>query len=330
MRKPQCANLPTSFSLCSSLSPILASHLISDIETRSNLAKMASTPPSYTKLTHSATYAAVDPTQPGLSTADKVVVITGASGGIGRATAKSFAASGPRALVLLGRRSKALQETAALVRSSHGSSDLVIQTHEVDLCDAQGIRKVANKIAGELGGIDILVHAAGVLAPVVPLLEADPATFLDGYKTTVVGTLAVAQAVVLANKTASRDAGKEIIFLHLTTAGILFPPFPGMGAYVSSKMAAVKLMQAFAAENPHVRLHHVHPGFLDTAMSAQLSKSIQLPYVFDDSEYTVIFKLPLHNQFLSTTPTNTSLFPIAQFLFHLTSLSGLLPPRQAS
>ncbi|KAK7726162.1 hypothetical protein SLS53_009538 [Cytospora paraplurivora] len=229
---------------------------------------MASTPPSYTKLTHSATYPAIDPTQPGLSTADKVVVITGASGGIGRATAKSFAASGPRALVLLGRRSEALAETAALVRSSHGGSDLVIQTHEVDLCDAQAVRGVADKVAGDLGGIDIL---------------ADPATFLDGYKTTIVGTLAVAQAVVLANKkSASRDAGQEITFLHLTTAGILFPPFPGMGAYVSSKMAAVKLLQAFAAENPHVRLHHVHPGFLDTAMSTQLSKSVQLPYAFDD------------------------------------------------
>lgn len=253
---------------------------------------MASTSPSYTKLTYSATYPAIDPTQPGLSTADKVVVIAGASGGIGRATAKSFAASGPRALVLLGRRSETLQQTAALVRSSHGGSDLIIQTHEVDLCDAQGVRTVANKIVGELGGIDILVHAAGVLAPVVPLLEADPATFLDGYKTTIVGTLAVAQAVVLANKTStSRDAGKEITFLHLTTAGILFPPFPGMGAYVSSKMAAVKLMQAFAAENPHVRLHHVHPGFLNTAMSTQLSKSIQLPFAFDDSEYMPIFRV---------------------------------------
>lgn len=254
---------------------------------------MASTPPSYTKVTHSATYPAIDPrTQPGLSTAGKVVLITGASGGIGRATAASFAASGPRALVLLGRRAEALAETAALVRLEAASgADPVVQTHEVDLCDAQGVRAVVDKVAGGLGGVDVLVHCAGVLAPVVPLLEADPATFLDGYKTTVVGTLAVAQAVVLANKKLSEAGGgggdaasKEITFLHLTTAGILFPPFPGMGPYVSSKMAAVKLMQAFAAENPHVRLHHVHPGFLDTAMSTLLSKSIKLPYAFDDSE----------------------------------------------
>jgi NAD(P)-dependent dehydrogenase (short-subunit alcohol dehydrogenase family) len=248
---------------------------------------MASVPPSYTKQTHSATYPAIDPTQPGLSTAGKIILITGASGGIGRATAKSFATSGPRALILLGRRSDALAETAELAKkSSPGGSSQVIQTHEVELCDAPSVRAVADRVATDLGGIDILVHAAGVLAPVVPLLEADPATFLDGYKTTVVGTLVVAQAVVLANKNKSAaGAGKEITFLHLTTAGILFPPVPGMGAYVSSKMAALKLMQSFASENPQVRLHHVHPGFLETAMSTQLSNSgVKLPFAYDHSE----------------------------------------------
>ncbi|KAK8005497.1 hypothetical protein PG990_011534 [Apiospora arundinis] len=75
-------------------------------------------------------------------------------------------------------------------------------------------------------------------------MHADPATFLDGYKTTVVSSLVLAQAT-------------PITFLNLTTAGILFPPYPGLGAYISSNMAAVKLLQAFAAENSHVRLHHV-------------------------------------------------------------------------
>lgn len=252
---------------------------------------MAASPPSYTKLTHSATYPAINPNQPALSTGGKVVLITGASGGIGRATALSFAVSHPHALILLGRRSAALAETAALVQSSHG--DVAVQTHEVDLCDAPGVRGIMDKVAREFGSIDILVHCAGVLAPVVPLVEADPSTFLDGYKTTVVGTLIVAQGLALANRTVSQGAEPQgITFINLTTAGILFPPFPGMGAYVSSKMAAVKLLQAFAAENPHVRLHNVHPGFLDTAMSTQLAKTTKLPFGFDDSKYRLARMIP--------------------------------------
>ncbi|GAB1215919.1 hypothetical protein ATERTT37_005117 [Aspergillus terreus] len=241
---------------------------------------MAATPPSYTKITHSATYAGINPTQPGLSTAGKVVLITGASGGIGRATAASFAASRPRALILFGRRADALAETVTTVRAGH--AEVTIQTHTVDLCDASGVRDAMNKVAAEFGGIDILVHCAGSLAPVVPLLQADPATFLDGYKTTVVGTLVTAQAVILANKTVSADTDKPVTFINLTTAGILFPPFPGMGAYRSSKMAAVQLLDSFAAENPQVRLHNVHPGLLQTAMSAKLAETIKLPYAYDD------------------------------------------------
>ncbi|KAJ5663203.1 hypothetical protein N7507_003934 [Penicillium longicatenatum] len=236
--------------------------------------------PSYTKVIHSATYAGIDPGQPSLSTANKVVFITGASGGIGRATALSFAASGPRALILLGRRADALAETVAIVHASHAA--IRVQTQEAELCDVLSVRMVMNRVAAEFGGIDILIHCAGVLAPVVPLLEADPTTFLNGYKTTVIGTLVTAQAVILANKTISPNEDKPVTFINLTTAGIIFPPFAGMGAYVSSKMAAVKVLESFAAENPQVRLHNVHPGFLNTAMSAKLSESIKLPFAFDD------------------------------------------------
>lgn len=239
---------------------------------------MAQPVPSYTRQTHSSTYPAINPTSSGLSTDGKVVLITGASGGIGRATASSFAASGPKAIILLGRRSEALAETARIIRSHHGNA--TVHTYQVELLNAPEVRSVFEKIVAEFGSIDILVHAAGALAPVVPLAKADPATFLDGYKTTVVGTLSVAQGLILANKESA-----PATFVNLTTAGILFPPFPGMGAYVSSKMAAVKLLQAFAAENANVRLHHVHPGFLDTAMSRQLSESIELPYSYDDGKY---------------------------------------------
>ena len=246
---------------------------------------MAAPLPSYTKQLHSATYPGIDPKQPTLSTDGKVVLITGASGGIGRSTAASFAASGPRALILLGRRSDALNETAELVRSGNNKKT-IIQTHQVDLCDDPAVADVFDKIAAEFGGIDILAHCAGVLAPVMPLIDTDPATFLNGYQTTVVGTLIVAQAFARANNKVGhkQEEGSEITFINLTTAGILYRPFQGMGAYVSSKMAAVKLLEAFSVENTNFRLHHVHPGFLDTAMSKQLSKTTKLPFAYDDSK----------------------------------------------
>ena len=259
---------------------------------------MAAAPPSYTKVTHNATYAGLTPTQPGLSTVGKVVLITGASGGIGRATASSFAASGPKALILLGRRADALAETASIVKANY--TGLPIQTYEAELCDTSGVRDAMNKVVADFGGIDILIHAAGVLAPVETLVEADPTTFLDGYKTTVVGTLVAAQSVVLANK------DKSVTFVNLTTAGILFPPFPGMGAYVSSKMAAVKLLEVFAAENPQVRLHNVHPGFLKTAMSAKLEEKVKLPYAYDDSKYTPILTLAANMSTINVTNHSSS------------------------
>lgn len=242
---------------------------------------MAAPRPSYTKVTHSATYPAINPTLPALSSAGKVVVIAGATGGIGRATALSYAASSPKALVLLGRREDALAETARLVRANHGS--LTVETHAVDLLDSDNLRRVFADVVAAHGTVDVVIHAAGVLAPVVPLVDADPATFLDGYKTTVVGVLTLAQALVLGN-----GEKKDTTLVHLTTAGIFFPPFPGMGAYASCKLAAVKLLQAFGSENPHVRIHHVHPGFLDTAMSAQLAKTTKLPFGFDDSKLSLL------------------------------------------
>ena len=112
--------------------------------------------PSYTKTTHSKTYPSISPTRPALTTNTKTILITGSTGGIGRATAQSYASSHPRAIILLGRRADSLAETASLVQAIDGS--ISVQTHAVDLCNAPAVRSVMDQVAAEFGGIDILVH----------------------------------------------------------------------------------------------------------------------------------------------------------------------------
>ncbi|UKZ82674.1 putative secondary metabolism biosynthetic enzyme [Trichoderma virens FT-333] len=285
---------------------------------------------SYTKKVYRQTYEDIDPTLSGLSTEGKVVLITGASGDIGRATAVAFAASRPKALVLLGRSEEKLQETKKSVEASQKAVTLKLYT--ADLCIDKDTFEIFEEVKKTFGHIDVLVHCAGILPTVVPLAKANPTTFIDGYKTTIVGTLVTAQAFLRVNETAqeayqkklenfqeldtalktakeSSEAEtaqleqlkkqcqeakqalrhKDITFINVTTAGIVYPPFHGMGAYVSSKMAAVKLLECFAAENKCVRLHNVHPGFLRTAMSEKLSKTMQLPFKYDDISLTSDF-----------------------------------------
>ncbi|KAF4968451.1 hypothetical protein FSARC_4145 [Fusarium sarcochroum] len=248
--------------------------------------------PSYTKVVHTQSYDAIDPKLPSLSTAGKVIVITGASGGIGRATACSFAASTPKALILLGRNSGALEETVKQVKSVRGpdnENSTVFLTLSVDLLDSPKLKEIMASTVGELGSIDVVVHCAGHLPPIKPLLGVDPSQFLDGFQMTLTGTLAIAQAVILANRAApaieaaADQPNKQVRFLNLTTAGALFPPFPGMGTYVTCKLATIKMLEAFAAENPQMRVINVHPGFLQTNMSTQLAeRGVNLPFAFDD------------------------------------------------
>lgn len=269
---------------------------------------------AYTETLHNTSYAGIDPkSNDDLSTAGKVILITGASGGLGRSIAFSFANSKPKALILLGRNSNALLQTEKSIKASH--ENIVVKSYKLELCDSGDVHQVFQRVAREFGRIDILVHAAGVLPSIKHLNQADSFALMDGYKTTVVGTLAVAQAFVEANpkpadavliddeiltedenedknkKTQNKPkeqkppVEKTITFINLTTAGIFYPPFNKMGAYVSSKMAAAKLLECFASENQHVRLHQVHPGFIDTPMSRQLKAKLEMPFPFDDSKY---------------------------------------------
>jgi uncharacterized protein len=86
----------------------------------------------------------------------KLVLVTGASSGIGAATAKAMAKAGGH-LVLLARRKDALDQVAAEIASAGGEA----RTHPVDVADADAVVAVAKQITEELGTPDIIINNAG-------------------------------------------------------------------------------------------------------------------------------------------------------------------------
>ncbi len=128
----------------------------------------------FTRVNHRDVYPAVDPSSPALSTsqAGKVIVITGASKGIGRkGFAASFARAGAKALVLIARSASSLAETAADIKAIDPNVEtLVIPT---DINDEVSVDAAFAKIKKEYGSADVLISNAAVLGPPQKLGDID-------------------------------------------------------------------------------------------------------------------------------------------------------------
>ncbi|GAA4667757.1 SDR family NAD(P)-dependent oxidoreductase [Frondihabitans cladoniiphilus] len=154
-----------------------------------------------------------------------VVVITGASSGIGAATARAASAAGAR-LVLAARREDRVQALAAEL----GQAIAV----RADVTDADDVARVAKAALDAYGRIDVLVNNAGqgLQATVEQLAVEDFRAVLD---LNVVAPLAMMQAVLPAMR--SRGAGSIVN----VSSGTTFADVPGTGGYVASKIALERL-----------------------------------------------------------------------------------------
>ncbi|KAF4772989.1 NADP(+)-dependent dehydrogenase [Colletotrichum scovillei] len=202
---------------------------------------------SYTKVNHGASYPAISTSNPANSAAGKVVLITGAGSGIGQAAATSFATADAKALILIGRRTKPLTKTAAII--SQKGPGVQVRLYEADISDANALKPVMAETVSTFGQIDIVIHAAGVLPALGPISTMPVEEFWKVLEVNIKGTLNVAQSL-LATDTSEKRAGSKPVLVTLNTAGMLMPPIPGMGGYVVSKAVLPKLTEYLAAENP--------------------------------------------------------------------------------
>ncbi|NGN95380.1 SDR family oxidoreductase [Nocardioides sp. KC13] len=163
--------------------------------------------------------------------ADKVVVVTGAGSGIGRATARAFADAGA-AVLGIGRRRHALDETAA------GHSAIVV--HAADLRDPQAPQQVIDAAVDLWGRVDVLVNNAGATR-LMPLDEATTVGIEDLFALNVTAPSLLASAAL----PHLRRAGGSIINISSTYG---HRPLPGAAHYAASKAAIEQLTRSWALE----------------------------------------------------------------------------------
>lgn len=123
--------------------------------------------PSLTKTYHRTSYAAISPTRPELSVANKTVVVTGGGRGIGSEIARAYAAAGASHVVLIGRTQTTLSQTAGHIEKEFPS--VSVTTHTADVADEAAIGTVAKGV----GKWDVLVLNAGLLTEPLPIEKSD-------------------------------------------------------------------------------------------------------------------------------------------------------------
>jgi NADP-dependent 3-hydroxy acid dehydrogenase YdfG len=182
-----------------------------------------------------------------------VAVVTGASSGIGAATAVKLA--GPDArhhVILAARRVERMTEVAERIRADGGSAEV----RELDVSD----RAAVNAFAASVERCDVLINNAGGAHGTEPIADADPADWRTMYESNVMGTLYVTQAL-LPKLIASGDG--TIVVLSSTAAIVAYE---GGGGYVAAKHAehAIAATLRLELSGQPVRVIEIAPGMVRT------------------------------------------------------------------
>jgi len=189
----------------------------------------------------------------------KLALVTGASRGIGAATARTLAAAGYH-VVLTARTAAGLEDVENSIHDAGGSATIA----PLDLTDGDSIGRLASAISGRWDALDLLVLNAAMLGTLSPVPHIDPKEFAK------VMTLNVtAQATMIAAFDPMLRASKDARVVGITSS-VGAAPRAYWGAYGASKAAFDTLLGAYADEtNGRIKVAIVDPGATRTAMRAR-------------------------------------------------------------
>ncbi|HVL29271.1 MAG TPA: SDR family NAD(P)-dependent oxidoreductase [Sphingomicrobium sp.] len=192
------------------------------------------------------------------SFAGKLALVTGASRGIGAATAEALASAGAH-VVLVARTAQALEEVEQRIHDAGGSATIA----PLDLTSGEAIGKLAAAVGERWQALDMLVLNAAMLGSLTPVEHIDG----KEYSRLLATNLLAPQALIAAFDPMLRRAERADIVALTSSVGS--EPRAFWGAYGSSKAALETLVLAYADETAHagkIRVHIVDPGATRTRM----------------------------------------------------------------
>jgi short-subunit dehydrogenase len=200
---------------------------------------------------------------------DKVVMITGASSGIGRGLALELARRGAK-LGLVARRAELLEELVREIESGGGKAAAV----PADVQDANSMVAATEKIIAELGPIDILIANAGIGAS-RHAAEMDAAEIARVMNVNVIGAANSVAAVV--PSMVARRSGHLVAISSLAA----YRGLPKSAAYCGSKAAVSAFFESVRLDlaPKGINVTIIHPGFIKTPLTAGRTK--QLPFLLE-------------------------------------------------
>ncbi len=196
----------------------------------------------------------------------KVAIITGGSGGIGRAAGKLFAEEGAK-VMLVDLKAEALAEAQAAIGGDN------VATCAADVTDPAGNDAFVKATLDRFGGVDVCLLNAGIEGDVTPLVDYPDEMFDKVIAVNVKGVwLGLKRVMSLMEK---RGGGSIVV--TSSTAGIR--AVGGLSAYVTSKHAVVGMMRSAAMEGAasNIRVNTVNPSPIDTPMITALETKLGIP-----------------------------------------------------
>ena len=227
----------------------------------------------------------------------KVAIITGATGGIGEATAKRFLDEGA-SVMLVGRSAEKLKATRERLAADSGLADFV-----ADAADEEATAVAIEATVKAFGGVDILIANAGTEGNFAPIENLSMSEFEEVLRTNVIGVwLSMKYCVEPMNK---RGSGSIIAISSI--AGVIGSPT--MAPYIASKHAVYGLVKTAALElaASGIRVNAIGPGPIDNRMMRSLESQFNPEDVAAAHEF-VLSKVPMQRYGTNEEVANLALF----------------------